>query len=155
MESDIRWRIPRFEKNLHNHRVNSSIIHYSATHYFSVGFADNTHFRRPTRQAIQYMQYSHSRGCIPSTIAIPSSSVQHTHVITCSSQICSTNVLTNTQSHFHTTSTHQPVAGVPGWPHIFTTYPGRVRCQQQMCRCPWEHKKYENHPGRKARWNNK
>ena len=60
-------------------------------------------------------------GCIPSTIAIPTRSEQHTHVITCNSPVCSTNVLMNTQSHFHVTSTHQPAGGTPGWPHIFNT----------------------------------
>ena len=60
-------------------------------------------------------------GCIPSTIAIPSSSVPHTHVVTCNGQFCLTNVPTYTQSHFHTTSTHQPVGGTPGWPHFFHT----------------------------------
>ena len=129
MESDIGWRIPRFEKKLHNHPVNSSIIHCSVTHQFSIGFADNTIFDDTHDKVSNTHNIATLGGCIPSTIPIPSSSVQHTHVITCSSLICSTNVLTNTQSHFYTTSTHQPIAGVPECSHIFQPHPGRVNCQ--------------------------
>ena len=60
-------------------------------------------------------------GCLTSTIAIPSNSGPHPHVVTGRGQFCPTIVPTYTESHFHATSTHQPVGGTPEWPHIFHT----------------------------------
>lgn len=59
-----------------------------------------------------------------STLALPTINTIHTHVVTCSTPLCQSNVMTNTQSYFNTTSArlqdHTSIFN-PGLAHTYQT----------------------------------